>query len=40
MGFLIKLLSFFIRAHPRESVAKDFAALPRYEFFRLGTFPV
>jgi len=26
---LIKLLSFLIRAHPRESVAKNFAALPR-----------
>jgi len=28
MRFLIKWLSFFIRAHPRLSVAKDFAALP------------
>jgi len=31
MRFLIKWLSFFIRAHPRLSVAKVFAALSRQE---------
>jgi len=29
MRFLIKLLMFLIRAHPRESAAKSFVALPQ-----------